>query len=195
MVEKQGQKIRAGVSPPPFRAMPKRKHFFFREGFPYTFISPINVPILISQSMFQFLSVDAVLPSSQMIFFFSFIWTRLFGNPSESIFVPRWHSNSPHSFLRSIQPIFREEFNFAAQSIRLVFVIITIISNIIFIILMISSTCTGPCGIHSYTRSSFAQPSGAYFMLWVMIMMMVMMMMMMMMMMMINHLVHNSSYG
>ena len=36
MVEKQGQKIRAGVSPPPppFRAMPKRKHFFFREGFP-----------------------------------------------------------------------------------------------------------------------------------------------------------------
>ena len=29
MVEKQGQKIRAGVSPPPFRAMPKRKHFFF----------------------------------------------------------------------------------------------------------------------------------------------------------------------
>ena len=36
MVEKQGQKIRAGVSlpPPPFRAMPKRKHFFFQEGFP-----------------------------------------------------------------------------------------------------------------------------------------------------------------
>ena len=34
MVEKQGQQIWAGVSPPPFRAMPKRKHFFFREGFP-----------------------------------------------------------------------------------------------------------------------------------------------------------------
>ena len=30
---KKGQKIRAGV-PPPFRAMPERKHFFFREGFP-----------------------------------------------------------------------------------------------------------------------------------------------------------------
>ena len=29
MVEKQGQKIRAEVSPPPFRAMPERKHFFF----------------------------------------------------------------------------------------------------------------------------------------------------------------------
>ena len=26
---KKGQKIRAGVSPPPFRAMPERKHFFF----------------------------------------------------------------------------------------------------------------------------------------------------------------------
>ena len=23
-----------GLPPPPFRAMPKRKHFFFREGFP-----------------------------------------------------------------------------------------------------------------------------------------------------------------
>ena len=35
MVEKQSQKIRAGVSPPPFRSMPERKHFFLREGFPY----------------------------------------------------------------------------------------------------------------------------------------------------------------
>ena len=25
---KKGQKIQAGVSPPPFRAMPERKHFF-----------------------------------------------------------------------------------------------------------------------------------------------------------------------
>ena len=33
---KKGKKIWAGVPPPPpFRAMPKRKHFFFREGFPY----------------------------------------------------------------------------------------------------------------------------------------------------------------
>ena len=29
---KQGRKIRAGASPPPFRAMPKRKHFFFRRA-------------------------------------------------------------------------------------------------------------------------------------------------------------------
>ena len=32
---KKGQKIRAGVPPPPFRAMPERKHFFLQEGFPY----------------------------------------------------------------------------------------------------------------------------------------------------------------
>ena len=31
---KKGQKIRARPSPPLFRAMPKRKHFFFQEGFP-----------------------------------------------------------------------------------------------------------------------------------------------------------------
>ena len=31
---KKGQKIRAGVSPHPFRAMPERKHFFSQEGFP-----------------------------------------------------------------------------------------------------------------------------------------------------------------
>ena len=30
MVEKKGQQIREGVSPPPFRAMPERKHFFYR---------------------------------------------------------------------------------------------------------------------------------------------------------------------
>ena len=29
---KKGQQIRAGVSPPPFRAMPERKHFFFRRA-------------------------------------------------------------------------------------------------------------------------------------------------------------------
>ena len=41
MVEKQGQKIRAGVSPPPpFRAMPERKHFFLREGFPKGWCPP-----------------------------------------------------------------------------------------------------------------------------------------------------------
>merc|ERR1712001_618599 len=33
---KKGQKIWARPSPPPFRAMPKRKHFFFQEGFPYS---------------------------------------------------------------------------------------------------------------------------------------------------------------
>ena len=33
---KKGQKIRAGVSPPPFQAMPERKHFF-HEGFPKAF--------------------------------------------------------------------------------------------------------------------------------------------------------------
>ena len=31
---KKGQKIPAGVSPPPFRAMPERKHFFLQDGFP-----------------------------------------------------------------------------------------------------------------------------------------------------------------
>ena len=35
MVEKQGQKIRAGVSPPLFGQCPKENIFFFREGFPY----------------------------------------------------------------------------------------------------------------------------------------------------------------
>ena len=29
---KKGKKIRAGVSPPPFRAMPERKHFFYRRA-------------------------------------------------------------------------------------------------------------------------------------------------------------------
>ena len=32
---KKGKKIRAGASPPPFSAMPERKHFFLQEGFPY----------------------------------------------------------------------------------------------------------------------------------------------------------------
>ena len=31
---RKGKNIRAGVSPPPFRAMPERKHFFSQEGFP-----------------------------------------------------------------------------------------------------------------------------------------------------------------
>ena len=35
MVEKQGQKIRAGVSPPPFSGNAQKKTFFFQEGFPY----------------------------------------------------------------------------------------------------------------------------------------------------------------
>ena len=34
MVEKKGQKIRAGVSPPPFSGNAQKKTFFFREGFP-----------------------------------------------------------------------------------------------------------------------------------------------------------------
>ena len=31
---KKGQKIRAGVSPPPFSGNAQKKTFFFREGFP-----------------------------------------------------------------------------------------------------------------------------------------------------------------
>ena len=34
MVEKRVKKFGQGSPPPPFRAMPKRKHFFFQEGFP-----------------------------------------------------------------------------------------------------------------------------------------------------------------
>ena len=32
---KKGKKIGQGSPPPPFRAMPERKHFFLQEGFPY----------------------------------------------------------------------------------------------------------------------------------------------------------------
>ena len=37
---KKGKQIRAGVFPPPFRAMPERKHFFFRRAS----LSTINNP-------------------------------------------------------------------------------------------------------------------------------------------------------
>ena len=35
---KTGSKNSGRGPPPPFRAMPKRKHFFFREGFPKCFL-------------------------------------------------------------------------------------------------------------------------------------------------------------
>ena len=48
---KTGSKNSGRGLPPPFRAMPKRKHFFFREGFPNSDVIPIKaIPYFWSDS-------------------------------------------------------------------------------------------------------------------------------------------------